>query len=156
MLTIHGRTKRELSIVPANWEALQHIRELRDKLSPVTKIVGNGDVRDRAHGEELAAKHGLDGVMIGRGVFTDPYCFSTDSPWEQMSAQEKVELFKRHAELHLSTYPNGERKFEPLKKFVKMYINGFDGSKDLREKIMECRSAVDLLTVLNTSLQAMQ
>ena len=152
MLTIHGRTRAEMSKVPANWDNIQRVRELRDRLSPTTKIVGNGDVRDRAHGAELAAKHGLDGIMIGRGIFADPFCFAAESPWETLPPREKISLFKQHVELHQQTYAKGERRFDPLKKFVKVYINGFDGAKELREKIMECTSAPQLVDVLDHAM----
>src|SRR3989344_8164382 len=67
MLSIHGRTAKQLSNVPANWELIGKIREMRDELFPSTLIVGNGDVKNRKHGEELAKKYKLDGIMIGRG-----------------------------------------------------------------------------------------
>ncbi|MCA9323545.1 tRNA-dihydrouridine synthase [Candidatus Saccharibacteria bacterium] len=76
MLTVHVRTTREMSKVPARWEAIEPIVILRDRISPNTKIVLNGDVMNREQGEKLARKHGVDGIMIGRGVFHDPYCFA--------------------------------------------------------------------------------
>lgn len=80
MLTIHGRTRKEMSKVPANWDLIGQIREMRDQISPSTLIVGNGDVQSRQHGEELAAKYNLDGIMIGRGVFHDPFVFAQTAP----------------------------------------------------------------------------
>lgn len=74
-LTIHLRTKREMSKVPAHYELIPDIKKLRDELAPQTLLVINGDIRDRAHGLELVEKYGVDGVMIGRGVFQDPFCF---------------------------------------------------------------------------------
>lgn len=75
-LTIHLRTKKEMSKVPAHFELIDDIVRLRDEVAPHTLITINGDIRDRAHGEELVAKHpGLNGIMIGRGVFQDPFCF---------------------------------------------------------------------------------
>lgn len=148
MLTIHGRTRKEMSKVPADWEAIQHIRELRDTISPSTLIVGNGDVRDRAHGLELAKKHGVDGIMIGRGVFTDPFCFAEDSPWESYTKDQRLALLRKHVELFASTWTNGERNFETLKKFAKVYVSGFDGAKELREEIMKTHAADELLALI--------
>lgn len=75
-LTIHLRTKREMSKVPAHWELIPEIKALRDEIAPQTLLVINGDVKNRKEGEELAAKYGVDGIMIGRGVFGDPFCFN--------------------------------------------------------------------------------
>ena len=75
-LTIHLRTKKEMSKVPAHYELIDDIIKLRDEIAPQTLLTINGDIRDRAHGEELFAKYpGLNGIMIGRGVFSDPFCF---------------------------------------------------------------------------------
>ncbi|AJA06413.1 tRNA-dihydrouridine synthase [Candidatus Nanosynbacter lyticus] len=75
-LTIHLRTKKEMSKVPAHYELIDDIIKLRDEIAPQTLLTINGDIRDRAHGEELFAAHpGLNGIMIGRGVFSDPFCF---------------------------------------------------------------------------------
>ena len=75
VLTIHLRTKKEMSKVPAHFELIADIKKLRDEIAPDTLLVINGDVRDRAHGLEFYQKHGVDGVMIGRGVFANPFCF---------------------------------------------------------------------------------
>jgi tRNA-dihydrouridine synthase len=76
MLTLHGRTRKEMSAVPAHWDLIGEVRKLRDQIALETLFVGNGDVRDRQHAEELAREYGLDGVMIGRGVFKDPFAFA--------------------------------------------------------------------------------
>ncbi len=149
MLTIHGRTRKEMSKVPANWDHIQHVRQLRDQLSPTTLIVGNGDVQNRAQGETLALKHGLDGIMIGRGIFADPFCFAVSSPWADWSPLQKVGLFKKHVQLFADTWPNGERNFVGLRKFAKTYINGFAGASDVRGKAMDCQTIDELLHVLS-------
>ena len=75
-LTIHLRTKKEMSKVPAHYELIDDIIKLRDEIAPQTLLTINGDIRNRAHGEELARQHpGINGIMIGRGVFSDPFCF---------------------------------------------------------------------------------
>jgi tRNA-dihydrouridine synthase len=148
MLTIHGRTKKQMSKVPADWEEIAKVRELRDRISPSTLIVGNGDVLTRQQGEKLAAKYGLDGIMIGRGVFHDPFVFAKDSPWETYTKQQRLELYLRHVELFAKTWPNNERKVHTLNKFCKTYIQGFDGAKELREKLMNATSTDELLSIL--------
>lgn len=151
MLTIHGRTKKEMSKVPAHWDEIGKVRELRDRLSPDTLIVGNGDVESYAHGIELAQEHGLDGIMIGRGVFHDPYVFAQQSPWESISREEKIALYKHHVTLFAQTWKNNERPIHTLNKFCKIYINGFDGAKELREQLMAADSADKLLAILNAA-----
>lgn len=151
VLSIHGRTKKQMSKVPADWDAIGHVRELRDKLSPATTIIGNGDVLTRKQGEQLAKKYGLDGIMIGRGIFHDPYVFSKDSPWEKQTPAERKELYAKHVKLFAETWQNNERPIVTLNKFCKIYINGFDGAKELREKLMNANSADELLALLNAN-----
>ncbi len=148
MLTIHGRTAFERSVVPAQWDMIGEIRKLRDVLSPAISIVGNGDVNSRAEGETWAQKYGVDGVMIGRGVFDDPFVFAAKSPWANMSKAERIALYRHHVELFARTWHGGERKLHTLNKFCKVYINGFDGAKELREHLMQAKSADELLDLL--------
>jgi len=150
MLTIHGRTAKQLSKVPAEWDAIEHVRGLRDKLSPTTLIVGNGDVMNRTQGEELAKKHQLDGIMIGRGIFHDPYAFALESPWPNMSRAEKLDLYRKQVELFQKTWNDNERKIYTLNKFCKIYINDFDGAKELREELMSCQTPEELLRRLDS------
>ncbi len=151
MLTIHGRTKKEMSKVPAHWDEIGKVRELRDRLSPDTLIVGNGDVLTRQQGEALAVQYGLDGVMIGRGVFQDPYVFAKQSPWESVTRAEKISLYTRHVQLFAQTWQHNERPIHTLNKFCKIYINGFDGAKELREELMSAQSTEQLITTLNAA-----
>ncbi len=147
-LTIHGRTAKQMSAVPANWDLIGAARQLRDQLAPQTKIIGNGDVVNRQHGLELVKRYGLDGIMIGRGVFNDPFAFAAASPWPDFTKRQRLELYKKHVELFVATYPKGERRLPTLNKFCKIYINGFDGAKELRERLMMARSTAELLAQL--------
>lgn len=149
MLSIHGRTAKELSKTPADWDLIGQARELRDKLCPSTKIIGNGDVTSRAQAEALAKKYKLDGVMIGRGIFHDPYVFADKSPWPETSKTERLKLFEKHIELFAKTWQHGEYRFESLKKFAKVYINGFDGASELRAEFMKADSFTEALAVIS-------
>ncbi len=144
MLTIHGRTRKQMSKVPADWAAIEHIRKLRDVLCPTTLIVGNGDVLTRQQGEVLALKHRLDGIMIGRGIFTDPFVFAANSPWASFTPEQRKQLYRDHVMLFAKTWQPRERKLHTLNKFCKIYINGFDGAKELREQLMAAESIKDL------------
>ena len=152
LLSIHGRTAKQLSKVPANWDLIGEARQMRDSLSLSTLIVGNGDVANRASAEKLAEKYKLDGVMIGRGVFHDPFAFSKAQPWKDYTKQQKLELYKKHVELFAKTWKNNERKVETLNKFCKIYINGFDGASDLRVELMAAKSAAELRRILEAAL----
>ncbi|MBP9761887.1 tRNA-dihydrouridine synthase [Candidatus Saccharibacteria bacterium] len=151
MLTVHGRTRKQMSKVPADWGLIGRVREMRDELGVKTLIVGNGDVMSREQGEELAARYKLDGIMIGRGIFHNPFLFSQDSPlkWEDCDEIGKIDLYRKHVELFAATWKNGERPIHTLNKFCKMYIQGFDGAKELREKLMKSESTHELLVLLS-------
>lgn len=158
MLTIHLRTAKEMSKVPARWELMEQIKTMRDQISPTTLLVGNGDVFTRKQGEELAHQYGLDGIMIGRGIFQDPYIFAMqsngDTPWASASKADKVALYKSHVQLFANTYnkPGGAtRSVKTLNKFCKVYIQGFDGAKDLRERLMGAATTNELLEMLHES-----
>lgn len=151
MLTIHGRTTREMSKVPAHWDIIGQCRELRDRLSPDTLLVGNGDVRDRTHGLQLAEQYGLDGIMIGRGIFDDPFVFAEQSPWSDYTKLQKLDLYRQHIELFAETWQNNERRLHTLNKFCKVYVNGFDGAKELREQLMNAETTEELLGLLEVA-----
>lgn len=149
MLTIHGRTRKEMSLVPAHWDRINEARELRDALAPETLIVGNGDVESRQQGLELARKYKLDGIMIGRGVFHDPFVFAEQSPWPDISKEQRLDLYKKHVELFAKTWQNRERSVKTLNRFCKVYVQCFDGAKELRERLMAATSTRELLEILN-------
>ena len=97
-LTVHLRTKREMSKVPAHFELIDDIIALRDKIAPETLLTINGDIQNRAHGLKLAAEHpGLNGIMIGRGVFQDPFCFA-----EEHATAKRVARDGAAPDLHFS------------------------------------------------------
>ena len=149
-LTVHLRTRKEISKVPAHFELISDIISLRDQIAPQTKLTINGDIKDRAHAEQIWQNHPtLDGIMIGRGVFENPYCFTNHRP----NQAELLELFLLHLDLYdaraAKLQESGSRyPFEPLKHFFKIYINNFPGSKELRAKLMECKNTTELRRVL--------
>jgi nifR3 family TIM-barrel protein len=150
MLTVHGRTTKEMSKVPARWEDIQTIREIRDRIAPNTLIVGNGDVMSREQGEELAKKHGLDGIMIGRAIFTDPYIFERNSRWQTVTQEEKLQFYIKHVELFIATYQGKIRNWESLKRMAKIYVHGIEGASAFRDKLMRSKSVEEMLEVLKS------
>ena len=153
MLTVHLRTRKEMSEVPAHWDYAPALRELRDTLAPQTKLVGNGDVETRQQGVKLAEQYGLDGIMIGRGVFHDPFVFAAGSPWPTFSKAQKLALYAKQVRLFEQAWRQHERPVVLLNKFCKIYINGFDGAKELRERLMAARSTAELLAGLRKEQQ---
>ena len=149
MLTIHGRTKKEMSKVPAHWDAINEARKLRDKISPGTLIIGNGDVVDRNQGLELAEKYNLDGVMIGRGALTNPLAFSINNHWESFSIEQKLDLYLKHLILFAHTWENA-KPIHTINKFCKLYISGFNGAKELREKLMSLPNEDKIIQEINS------
>lgn len=148
VIYIHGRTRKQMSKVPPNWEFVGEAVRLRDKLSPKTLIVGNGDILNRQEGHEIALKYNLDGVMMGRAVFHDPFAFAKTSPWVQLNVDDRASLYKKHVELFAQTWQHNERPIHTLNKFCKIYISGWDGAKELREKLMQATTTDELLKLL--------
>jgi tRNA-dihydrouridine synthase len=151
MVTIHGRTRKEMSKVPANWDLIGQARRMRDNAGVDTLIVGNGDVESRQQAEMLARRYKLDGVMIGRGVFHDPFMFAETSPWSTYTKQQRIDLYTKHVKLFADTWTTADRRVATLNKFCKVYISGFDGAKELREQLMNCETTEELLKLLADS-----
>ncbi len=144
-LTIHLRTKKEMSKVPAHWELMPEIKKLRDKIAPQTLLVGNGDVEDRVHGLKLIEDSGIDGVMIGRGIFTNIFAFEHQQV--EHSKEELIDLLLYHLDLFDSD--RASKPYETLKRFFKIYIRDFSGSHELRAKLMESRNTAEARNILN-------
>jgi len=151
MLAVHWRSVKELSKVPAHWELAEKVIKLRDEISPKTLLVGNGDVMSRKQGEELAEQSGLDGIMIGRGIFHDPYIFAPQSPWAETSADERKQLYLKHINLFNKEWGCNKNQ-ALLKKFAKIYISDFDGAKELRDRLMHTESIEQLRSTLTDRL----
>lgn len=145
-LTVHGRTVKEMSKVPAHWDEIKKAVELRDQIAPATVIIGNGDVENIAHGRKLAEQSGVDGIMIGRGILRDIQALSTNL--QEMSPKDKIQLFEKHLNLYEKTWGN-TKSFAPMKKFAKLYISGFPGAVEIRSRIMDSHSYKEAKRILN-------
>ncbi len=145
-LTIHLRTKKEMSKVPAHFELIDAIKQLRDDIAPQTLLTINGDIKDRQQGIELVEKHGIDGVMIGRGVFHNLFAFATSSD----SSNKDIELGLLNLQLNLHDKYNVQmpRKFDPLKRFFKIYIRDFPNAAELRDTLMHTKNTDEVRDVL--------
>lgn len=148
-LTIHLRTKKEMSKVPAHFELIPEIKNLRDEIAPQTLLTINGDITDRQHGEEIVRQTGVDGVMIGRGIFHNPFAFEKIKTTH--SREELLELLNLQLDLH-DKYSDelNPRKFDPLKRFFKIYVRDFDGAAELRDKLMHTKNTTEVRNILNS------
>ena len=149
-LTIHLRTRKEMSKVDAHFELIPEIKKLRDEIAPQTLLTINGDIRDRQHGLELVEKYGVDGIMIARGVFHNPFAFEVEK--REHSREELIDLLNLQLNLH-DKYAEelGPRKFDPLKRFFKIYIRDFSGASELRDQLMHTKSTAEVRQLLNAS-----
>lgn len=150
-LTVHLRTRKEMSKVPAHFELIPEIIKLRAQLAPTTKLIINGDIKNKPAAQTLFNKYpALDGIMIGRGVFDNPFCFTNNTTPTQ---EELRHLFSYHLKLFAarqaelaargSHYP-----YAPIKHFIKIYINGYPGASNFRAKLMTCNSIAELQAAL--------
>ena len=161
-LTVHLRTRKEMSKVPAHYELIPEIVGLTRAYAPETKLIINGDIKDLAQVRELRAQYPqVDGYMIGRGVFENPYCFTE----HQATPAELLELLNYHLDLFdqaddqlrvrraralgqgLDESQRG-LAFEPLKRFFKIYIHGFPGAAELRVRLMDCKNTDEVRKVI--------
>lgn len=133
-LTVHARTAADMSRVPARWEELKIVRRIITEMDSQTILIGNGDVNSRKQGDAYARKYGTDGIMIGRGIFHDPWLFAR--PHRDATAGEKLALLAEHLRLFGKTW-RGEKSFHMLKKYFKIYVQGFAEASVWREKLME-------------------
>ncbi len=146
-LAIHGRTAAELSKVPAHWDEIAKAVKIRDAMNVQTVIIGNGDVRDAKEAAQKHAQYGVDGIMIGRGIFNNLWAFDRSPDPHVATPGELLDVMERHVKLF--THVWGEKKNYPiLKKFYKIYVNGFHGATDWRVRAMATNNAEEILAML--------
>ena len=151
-LTIHLRSKKEMSKVPAHFELIPDIIKLRDEIAPNTLLTINGDIRDRAHGLEIVAKYpGIDGVMIGRGVFQNPFAFERDT--REHSRDELLDLLIFQLDQYDEYNKVISRPYETLKRYFKIYVRNFDGANDLRTGLMATKNTAEARAILDGLLK---
>jgi len=157
-LTVHLRTRAEMSDVPAHWDLAPRIVELRDRIAQKTILLGNGDVRSLEDGHTKAKESGMDGVMVGSGIFGNPWFFSGRTPGVRERLERLVAHTKLFEELYRSNNPKpisqgGRLKnFDVMKKHYKSYTAGIDGGKELRIALMEAENAAGVAKIVNDFL----
>ncbi|MCK4636036.1 MAG: tRNA-dihydrouridine synthase [Candidatus Moranbacteria bacterium] len=149
-LTIHLRTRKEMSLADAHWELMSEIVEMKNELNPEIILLGNGDVKTVLEARQKVEEIGCDGVMIGRGIFGNPWLFN--DPVLEISLEEKLKTMIKHTDLYEKTF-KGIKNFYIMKKHYKAYISGFDGASDLRAKLMEVDSADEVREIVDKFLK---
>lgn len=169
-LTIHLRTVKEMSLVPAKWDYIKKIKELIKKSGKEILLIGNGDITSMKDGEEKALKYGCDGVMIGRGVFGNPWFFKGLKYFEDgrfrpeagvmsknISILDRLNVLVEHTQLFEKELSKPKHKsFAVMKKHFKAYVNDFNGAKELRIKLMETENAGEVRKIINDFLRKIE
>jgi len=147
VVTVHARTRKEMSLVPARWERVKRAVEIRDALGVDTLIFGNGDVIDVEDAEKKARETGAGGVMIGRGIFGNPWLFSNRYPKHILDIKnkkdkewiiQKLKVLLEHTKL-FEKLLSEHKSFAVMKKHYKAYVSGWAGAKELRIGLMNTK-----------------
>ncbi len=148
-IILHGRTRKDMSKVPAKWDIIEDAARIIKKSGKETLCVGNGDVTSLSQAHEYSVRYGVDGVMIARGIFGNPWFF--DSQKTDLSVEEKLMVMLEHTELFEKEL-GAEKNFSIMKKHYKAYVSGFDGAKELRVALMEASSPQEVKTIVSDFL----
>lgn len=146
-LTIHGRTATQMSTGDVEWGEIVKAVNYRNELSPDTVIVGNGNILSYEQAVGAHKRYGADGLMIGRGVFHNPWVFEKTLSPAPHTKDEYISLLHKHLQLFHDTWGT-EKNFQIMKKFFKMYVKGFNGANELRQQLMDCRTPEEVSDIL--------
>jgi len=155
-ITLHLRTRKEMSDVPAHWELMPQAVAMV-KATPANRrplLLGNGDITTLTEAEKKCLETGCDGIMIGRGIFGNPWMFNRESPIDKIPISKRLEAMIEHTKLFEEKFSNlkiGGKNFEVMRKHYKAYVNGFDGAKELRMKLMEANNAAEVESIVKSS-----
>lgn len=164
VVTVHARTRKEMSKVPARWERIARAVEIRDTSGSQTLIFGNGDVHSVEDAHEKARATHADGVMLGRAIFGNPWLFhltkrlpervaaDNNHYYELISVEERLRVMVEHTKLFSELLPH--KSFAVMKKHYKAYVHGFAGAVELRTHLMETQSVDQVVTLVDTFLQS--
>lgn len=143
-LTVHGRTAKEMSDVPNHWDEIKKAVNIRNNGKHKTIIIGNGDIVTNNQIHEKHVECGIDGAMVGRGIFKNPWVFEKIE--KEHSSKEAFDVLIKHIKLFDKEYPG--KNIDVLKKFFKIYIKNFEGAVELRNELMKLRRSDEILKVL--------
>jgi len=144
VLTLHARTRKEMSKVDAHWDRVKRAVEIRNELGSKTLIVGNGDAKNLEDARQKAKESGADGVMLGRAIFGTPWLFDEAKKPE---LQERLAIAVEHTKL-FEELLGDIKNFAIMKKHFKAYVEGFPGAKELRMELMEAKDAAEVEKII--------
>jgi tRNA-dihydrouridine synthase len=121
----------------ANWEEIAKAVQLKNQINPAIPLHGNGDVFSYEDGLKKIAETGVDGVMIGRGIFQNPWFFNPEKT--EITKEERIQKLVEHTRLFEQTW-GGKKNFNILKRFYKIYLNSFEGAAKMRADLMEVKN----------------
>lgn len=150
MIIVHGRTRKEMSKVPARWETIAEAVEIARGSG--TLIVGNGDVIDIPDARAKAEITGCDGIMLGRAIFGNPWLFNTEKNISDISITDRLAVMIEHSRLFMELLGD-IKSFHIMRKHYKAYANGFDGAKELRIELMKTENIEEVEKIVNKFLQ---
>lgn len=145
-IILHARTQKDMSEVDADWREIAKAVEVRNATGKNIPLLGNGDVMSVEDALQKCANTGANGVMVGRGIFHNPWFFNQPQP--EITTSDKLDLLWRHVELFTKTWDE-QRNFAVLKRFFKIYTNNFKGAARLRAALMETNNAAEVRKVLD-------
>ncbi len=150
-ITIHGRTVIQKSERRADWEEIGKAVKLRNKMCPKTLVIGNGDIKSYKDALEKYNKYYVDGIMIGRGIFSNPWIFEkemgTKLDINKHTKEDSINLLLKHTKLFVDKW-GSEKNFDVMKKFFKIYVRDFSGSNELRQRLMTCKEYKEVENVV--------
>lgn len=145
-ISLHGRTLKQMYTGQADWEEIGKAAKLVHRELPEMTLIGNGDVKNLDDAKEKIAKYGVDGVLIGRGSFGQPWVFQG----LDFSTLDKLRVAIEHAEKYEEIFGIGNKSFAPMKKHFGWYSTGFPGAKELRLKMMATNNCQELKAVIES------
>lgn len=151
---IHARTKKEMSKVPADWSWIKRAVEIRSEQGSNVLICGNGDVENLEQARARVKETGCDGIMIGRGIFGNPWLFNKEIDIKDVPLKERLAVAIEHTKL-FEKYFKGIKPFAIMKKHFKAYVNDFEGAKELRMKLMEAVDAKEIEKILKAHIKTL-
>lgn len=150
-VTFHLRTTKEMSKVPAHWELMSDIVRIKDDIAPATVLIGNGDITTKEQLKTYRKQFGIDGLMVGRGIFSNLWLFSKSKDCTTVSPREKVMLLKQHL-LAYQLQWGKNKNFDLMKKFFKVYLQGFAGAGTLRDTLNPLKSIEEMIPIIDSSI----
>ena len=148
-IIIHGRTRKEMSKVPAHWDEIGLAKELAKDTK--TLIIGNGDVVNLDDAKQKAKDYNLDGIMVGRGIFANPWFFNEKIDIKEIKPEQRIKLMLKHLDNFLELWGEG-KNFDTMKKFFKVYVSGWPDAKELRAKLMIAKDKSAIVDILSKRL----